>query len=167
MRRGGRSTNYVSYLNIRRRGLHLAMEKLEESQKAAADSWTECGRCVSPVSSWTRPVSSHLCSVHAPSTLRRVSFTGTCADVGLGRVFAHHEDGRLMYVARTRNGFTPAARMQLMQAFKGLETDDCPFINPPEKKSGRWGQDLNKERMKDCIWLGSKVKGQRELLSVP
>ena len=64
-------------------------------------------------------------------------------------------------------GFTPAARMQLMQAFKGLETDDCPFINPPEKKSGRWGQDLNKERMKDCIWLGSKVKGQRELLSVP
>jgi len=112
--------------------------------------------------------------------------------VGLGRVFAHHEgqefviggytkgsktfdalvlgyyeDGRLMYVARTRNGFTPAARMQLMQAFKGLETDDCPFINPPETKSGRWGQDLNKESMKDCIWLGPKVKGQRELLSVP
>ena len=25
------------YLNIQRRGLHLAMEKLEESQKAAAD----------------------------------------------------------------------------------------------------------------------------------
>ena len=72
-----------------------------------------------------------------------------------------------MYVARTRNGFTPAARMQLMQAFQGLETNDCPFINPPETKSGRWGQDLNKERMKDCIWLGPKVKGQRELLSVP
>ena len=46
----GVSTNYVSkllghaslstttrYLNIQRRGLHLAMEKLEESQKAAAD----------------------------------------------------------------------------------------------------------------------------------
>ncbi len=56
-----------------------------------------------------------------------------------------------MYVARTRNGFTPAARMQLMQAFKGLETDDCPFTDLPETNCGRWGQGLNKQRMKYSI----------------
>jgi hypothetical protein len=50
-----------------------------------------------------------------------------------------YEDGRLIYVARTRSGFTLATRGQLFRSFRGLEADECPFVNLPEAKSGRFG----------------------------
>jgi ATP-dependent DNA ligase len=52
-------------------------------------------------------------------------------------IFGYYESGRLLYAARTRNGFTPAKRRQVFERFKGLETHVCPFVNLPEKKSGR------------------------------
>ena len=52
-------------------------------------------------------------------------------------IIGHYEDDRLIYVARTRNGFTPASREALFRRFKGLETAQCPFANLPEAKSGR------------------------------
>ena len=54
-------------------------------------------------------------------------------------VFGYYEGDKLMYAARTRNGFTPSLRADLMKKFKPLETMDCPFANLPEKKAGRWG----------------------------
>jgi bifunctional non-homologous end joining protein LigD len=55
-------------------------------------------------------------------------------------VFGYDEGSRLIYVARTRIGFTPALRAQLMQKFRGLEIPDCPFANLPEKRAGRCAQ---------------------------
>jgi ATP-dependent DNA ligase len=56
-------------------------------------------------------------------------------------IFGYYDDeGRLIYAARTRNGFTPASRAQLSKRFRGLEMKDCPFANLPEAKSGRWGE---------------------------
>ena len=49
----------------------------------------------------------------------------------------YYEGDRLMYAARTRNGFTPAVREQPFRAFRGLESATCPFVNLPEAKSGR------------------------------
>jgi DNA ligase D-like protein (predicted ligase) len=77
-------------------------------------------------------------------------------------VFGYYEGSRLMYVARTRNGFTPALRTQLLQKFRGLEIPDCPFANLPEKRSGRWGQGLTAAKMKDCRWLKPVLVGQFE-----
>ena len=54
-------------------------------------------------------------------------------------IFGYYEGDRLIYVARTRNGFTPASRVKLFRRFKGLEIAQCPFANLPEAKSGRWG----------------------------
>ena len=54
-------------------------------------------------------------------------------------VFGYYEGGRLLYASRTRNGFTPALREDLMKRFKDLETKACPFDNLPEKRAGRWG----------------------------
>jgi bifunctional non-homologous end joining protein LigD len=79
-------------------------------------------------------------------------------------VFGYYDGDRLIYVARTRNGFTPAARAQLFKKFKGLETGECPFVNLPEAKSGRWGQGLTKAKMAEVQWLEPALVGQFEFL---
>ncbi len=77
-------------------------------------------------------------------------------------VFGYYEGERLMYVARTRNGFTPASRQRLFERFRGLEVSACPFVNLPEAKSGRWGQGLTKEKMQECRWLKPLLVAQFE-----
>jgi bifunctional non-homologous end joining protein LigD len=79
-------------------------------------------------------------------------------------VVGYYEGDELMYVARTRNGFTPATRAQLFRKFKGLEVADCPFVNLPEAKSGRWGQGLTKAKMAECQWLRPVLVAQLEFL---
>jgi DNA ligase D-like protein (predicted ligase) len=79
-------------------------------------------------------------------------------------IFGYYDGNDLIYVARTRSGFTPAKRAQLFKTFKNLETDRCPFVNLPEGKSGRWGQGLTKEKMAECQWLKPVLVGQFEFL---
>jgi bifunctional non-homologous end joining protein LigD len=75
-----------------------------------------------------------------------------------------HERKKLMNVARTRNGFTPATRAVLFKKFKGLEIPECPFTNLPEPKGGRWGQGLTKAKMAECVWLKPVLVGYFEFL---
>lgn len=77
-------------------------------------------------------------------------------------VFGYYEGGKLIYAARTRNGFTPKLREDLMRRFRGLETMNCPFDNLPEAKSGRWGAGLTAAKMVDCRWLKPLLVGQFE-----
>jgi DNA ligase D-like protein (predicted ligase) len=79
-------------------------------------------------------------------------------------IFGYYEGGRLIYAARTRNGFTPATREQLFRKFHSLEIRECPFANLPEARSGRWGQGLTKAKMADCRWLKPLLVGQFEFL---
>src|SRR4029450_4901956 len=79
-------------------------------------------------------------------------------------IFGYYDGDRLLYAARTRNGFTPALRQQLFKMFRPLEIVDCPFANLPEAKSGRWGQGLTKAKMADCRWLMPLAVGQFEFL---
>jgi DNA ligase D-like protein (predicted ligase) len=79
-------------------------------------------------------------------------------------IFGYYDGDRLIYVARTRNGFTPVSRVQLFKKFKGLEIAECPFANLPEAKSGRWGQGLTKAKMAECVWLKPVLVGQFEFL---
>lgn len=79
-------------------------------------------------------------------------------------IFGYYEASKLMYVARTRNGFTPGSREQLFKRFKGLETDRCPFTNLPESSGGRWGQGLTADKMSECRWLQPSLVGQFEFL---
>jgi len=41
---------------------------------------------------------------------------------------------------------------------------DCPFVNLPEAKSGRWGAGLTAAKMKDCRWLKPVLVAQIEFL---
>jgi bifunctional non-homologous end joining protein LigD len=61
-------------------------------------------------------------------------------------IFGYYEGERLMYAARTRNGFSPAMRGQLFKRFRELEINECPFVNLPEARSGRWGAGLTVAR---------------------
>ncbi len=79
-------------------------------------------------------------------------------------IFGYHEGDRLLYVARTRNGFTPALRDQLFKRFRGLEIAECPFANLPEARSGRWGEGLTADKMKQCRWLKPVLVGQVEFV---
>src|SRR5580765_3719061 len=80
------------------------------------------------------------------------------------RRFGYYEQGRLIYVARTRTGFTPATRAKLFKAFKVLKTNECPFVNLPEAKSGLWGAGLTAKKMADCRWLKPALVAQIEFL---
>jgi bifunctional non-homologous end joining protein LigD len=79
-------------------------------------------------------------------------------------VLGVYEGKTLTYVARTRNGFTPAARTALFEKFTGLETAGCPFANLPEPRGGRWGQGLTKAKMADCVWLKPVLVAQIDFL---
>ena len=79
-------------------------------------------------------------------------------------IFGYYEDGKLMYAARTRNGFTPKIREALVKRFRGLETDKYPFVNLPEKKAGRWGAGLTAAKMADCRWVKPVLVGQFEFV---
>jgi bifunctional non-homologous end joining protein LigD len=79
-------------------------------------------------------------------------------------VFGYYEGENLIYAARTRNGFTPKLRGELMKKFKPLETKECPFVNLPEKKPGRWGAGLTATKMEDCRWLRPQLVGQFEFV---
>ena len=79
-------------------------------------------------------------------------------------VIGFYEEGKLIYAARTRNGFTPASRAQLFKKIKPLETAECPFANLPEKKAGRWGAGLTATKMADCKWLRPVLVAQFEFV---
>jgi len=79
-------------------------------------------------------------------------------------ISGYYEGDRLMYAARTRNGFTPVVRQQLFKKFRGLERKDCPFVNLPEAKTGRWGAGLTAAKMKECRWLEPVLVAQVEFL---
>src|SRR5580704_4607478 len=80
-------------------------------------------------------------------------------------VFGYYDGNKLMYVARTRNGFTPTLRADLMKKFRPLEIEECPFANLPEKKAGRWGVGLTAAKMVDCRWLKPVLVGQFEFVN--
>ena len=79
-------------------------------------------------------------------------------------IFGVYKGKDLLYVARTRNGFTPRLREELIKKFRPLESKECPFINLPEGKAGRWGAGLTLAKMVDCRWVKPSLVGQFEFV---
>ena len=75
-------------------------------------------------------------------------------------IVGYYEDDKLMFVSKVRNGFVPQLRREVWEKLKHLQTDKCPFSNPPEKKRTQWA--LTREEMKDCVWLKPELVGQIE-----
>jgi bifunctional non-homologous end joining protein LigD len=81
-------------------------------------------------------------------------------------VIGYYQAAKLIYAARTRNGFTPASRAELFKKLKPLEIKDCPFANLPEKNAGRWGAGLTASKMGECRWLKPVLVGQFEFVEL-
>jgi ATP-dependent DNA ligase len=79
-------------------------------------------------------------------------------------ILGHAVDGKPVYVARTRSGFTPALRAELLRKMKPLEVSECPFCNLPESRPGRWGEGLTADKMTECRWLRPELAGRFEFL---
>jgi bifunctional non-homologous end joining protein LigD len=79
-------------------------------------------------------------------------------------IVGYYDGEKLMYVARTRNGFVPASRRQVFSKLKHLVTPSCPFVNLPETRRSRFGEELNAEKMKKAVWLRPEAVAQIEFL---
>jgi DNA ligase D-like protein (predicted ligase) len=79
-------------------------------------------------------------------------------------IVGYYDGDRLMYVARTRNGFVPASRRQAFSKLSHLVTPNCPFANLPETRRSRFGEELNAKKMKKALWLRPEAVAQIEFL---
>jgi bifunctional non-homologous end joining protein LigD len=77
-------------------------------------------------------------------------------------IVGYYAGDELIYVARVRNGFVPAVREKVFKHFRGLETEECPFVNLPQRNKGRWGYGLTTEKMDECRWLKPMLVAQIE-----
>lgn len=74
----------------------------------------------------------------------------------------YYEGKDLIFIAKVRNGFTPALRREVGQKFANLRTADCPFANLPEPASARRGEAITADVMPKIQWLRPKLVAQIE-----
>jgi ATP-dependent DNA ligase len=79
-------------------------------------------------------------------------------------IVGYYRGKDLYYVARVRNGFVPATRRAVYEKLKPLVTDKCAFVNLPETGRARWGELLDAEKMKKCVWVRPKLVAVIEFL---
>ena len=84
---------------------------------------------------------------------------------GLDSIIVGYYRGKdLIYVARTRNGFVPASRRSVFEKLQALATAKCPFANLPENGRLRWGEALDADKMKKCVWVRPELVARIEFL---
>jgi len=74
-------------------------------------------------------------------------------------IVGYYRGTELVYVARVRNGFVPATRRQVHEQLKPLVSAKCLFVNLPETGRARWGDILDVEKMKKCVWVRPELVG--------
>ena len=79
-------------------------------------------------------------------------------------ILGYYQGDDLMYVARTRAGFVPATRRQVFSKLKNLVIETCPFVNLPDTRKSRFGEELNAEKMKKAVWVKPEIVAQIEFL---
>jgi len=51
-----------------------------------------------------------------------------------------------------------------MHSGRGPVSPEMPFVNLPDEKESRWGDNLTAEKMKQCVWLRPEAVAQIEFL---
>ena len=72
----------------------------------------------------------------------------------------YYEGRKLVYAGKVKAGYTPHSRKSIFAELQRLLTANCPFVNLPESKGGRWGEGLTREEMAKCVWVKPKLVAQ-------
>jgi len=68
-------------------------------------------------------------------------------------IVGHYEGRKLLCAGKVRNGFTPAARVEIAARMKPLLTSRCPFANLPSSRSSHWGEGITSDEMATLRWV--------------
>lgn len=71
-----------------------------------------------------------------------------------------YEGKELKFAGKVGTGFNAALLRALHAKFKKLEIEDCPFIDLPEKRKGRYGQGITTAEMRRCHWVKPELACQ-------
>jgi bifunctional non-homologous end joining protein LigD len=71
-----------------------------------------------------------------------------------GALLVGYYDGeKMVFAGKVGTGFNEALLQALHEQFKKLGQAECPFVNLPEKRSGRYGAGVTASAMKRCHWV--------------
>jgi bifunctional non-homologous end joining protein LigD len=68
-------------------------------------------------------------------------------------IVGYFSDSALHFSAKVGSGFSEKTLKGLYHQFASLARDDCPFVDLPEKRNGRWGQAITPAEMRRCHWV--------------
>lgn len=68
-----------------------------------------------------------------------------------------YENKKLKFCGKVGTGFNTALLKHLFTQFKQIARYDCPFVNLPEKRRGRYGAGVTKTEMNRCHWVEPKM----------
>jgi bifunctional non-homologous end joining protein LigD len=64
---------------------------------------------------------------------------------------------QLRCAGKVRAGFTPHTRRDVFWALQPLHTNQCPFVDLPNARSGRWGSGVTAEDMRVMQWVKPRL----------
>ena len=64
-----------------------------------------------------------------------------------------YDGGELKFAGKVGTGFNAKLLRSLHQQFEKIASDTCPFVDLPEKRSGRYGQGVTAAEMRRCHWV--------------
>ena len=67
-----------------------------------------------------------------------------------------HEGNQLKFAGKVGTGFNGKLLRTLHGIFKKVPRQECPFVDLPEKRAGRYGQGVTASEMKLCHWIEPK-----------
>jgi bifunctional non-homologous end joining protein LigD len=68
-----------------------------------------------------------------------------------------YDQKKLRFSGKVGTGFDGKLLRFLKNKLDALAQDDCPFVNLPEKRSGRYGQGVTSAEMKRCHWVAPRL----------
>jgi bifunctional non-homologous end joining protein LigD len=72
----------------------------------------------------------------------------------------YYKGDQLVFSSKVGSGFDRRVLDALYKQFQKLKQPECPFVNLPEKRPGRWGQGVTAGQMKRCTWVKPELVAQ-------
>jgi len=72
----------------------------------------------------------------------------------------YFESGNLKFASKVGSGYTQATLQELFKRFQPLRRTQCPFVNLPTRRGGKFGQGVSTAEMRRCTWLEPRLIAQ-------